>query len=182
MVVKVFVPKLLSTLTLISDIILAILLVYFLYSVILKNRIKFIESFLELLKKNALVFAFIVALTATLGSLFYSEVMGYEPCKLCWLQRIFMYPMVFLFGIALRKNDKKIADYAIVLSIIGAFIAIYHYIIQMTNYSTACGINSQTPCTVKYTFTYGYITIPMMALTAFMLIIILMYLIKSKKD
>ena len=83
MPVKIFVPKLLSTLTLISDIMLAVLLAYFLYRIILKSKIGFIQSFLELLEKNALVFAFIVALTATLGSLFYSEVMGYEPCKLC---------------------------------------------------------------------------------------------------
>lgn len=182
MAVKVFVPKVLSALTLLSDIIIIILFLYFAYRIIFRKKIKFIDHFLDLLGKNALLFAFIVALTATLGSLFYSEVMGYEPCKLCWLQRIFMYPMVILFGIALIKNDRKIADYTIVLSIIGAFIALHHYIVQMTNYSATCGINSQTPCTVKYTFTYGYITIPMMALTAFVLIIILMYLIKRKKN
>ena len=182
MPVKIFVPKLLSTLTLISDIMLAILFAYFLYRIILKSKIGFIQSFLELLEKNALVFAFIVAITATLGSLFYSEVMGYEPCKLCWLQRIFMYPLAVLFGIALVKNDRNIADYSIALGMIGAPIALYHYILQMGNFAATCGIDSSIPCTIKYSVAYGYITIPMMALTAFILVITLMYLIKRKKS
>ncbi|MBI2135056.1 disulfide bond formation protein B [Candidatus Woesearchaeota archaeon] len=178
--VKVFVPEVLSALTLISDIIIVILFIYFLYRFILRNKIEFIENFLGLLKKYALVFAFIVALAATLGSLFYSEVMGYEPCKLCWLQRIFMYPLVVLFGMALAKNDRKIADYSIALAIIGAPISLYHYFLQTGVFAATCGIDSSVPCTIKHTVAYGYITIPMMALTAFILILILMCLIKRK--
>lgn len=123
--------------------------------------------------KNAVLFSFIVALAATLGSLFYSEVAGYEPCKLCWLQRIFMYPQAVLLGIALwRKNYEKYNS--IVLSAIGAAIAGYHYLLQIgiapelpcsaTGYSVAC---SQ-----RFVMSFGYITIPVMALTVFVMIIL----------
>ena len=46
----------------------------------------------EIISAHGLLFAFVVVATATLGSLFYSEIAGFEPCKLCWFQRIFMYP------------------------------------------------------------------------------------------
>ena len=125
--------------------------------------------------KHAIVLIFIVALVSTLGSLFYSEVAGYEPCKLCWLQRIFMYPQVFLLGIALWKKDKNIVDYSLVLSVIGALIAGYHYLLQL-------GIAPELPCSAVgysvacskvFVMNFGYITIPLMALTGVVMLILL---------
>jgi len=164
-----FVTELLSALTLIGD----ILLVFIMYT-ILSNR-KFKNNFLN---KNTLLFAFVIALIATLGSLFYSEIAGYIPCKLCWYQRIFMYPLPILLGIALFKKDNKISSYAIPLSIIGGIISIYHYSTQILNNSAICSAESAT-CASKIFFSHGYITIPIMALTTFALIIFLTYNAKN---
>ena len=165
------VTNILSLLTIFGNILIG----YFLILFIFKKEIK-VSGFL---KKNALLFAFIVALIATSGSLFYSEIAGYDPCKLCWFQRIFMYPLIILFGIALIKKTRSVVHYAIPMSIIGGFIAAYHYAIQRLNYSASCSADG-TSCTAKYMFHYGYITIPMMALTAFILIIILCFILRSK--
>ena len=113
--------------------------------------------------------AFLSAALATSGSLFYSQIMGYDPCLLCWWQRIFMYPLVLLTPIALYFRDKYIVRYVVPMSVIGGGIAIAHYIQQLTQVAM-CG--GTTSCAVKYTFHYGYITIPVMALTSFALTIV----------
>lgn len=133
------------------------------------------EKFSRPFASHALGLMFIIALIATLGSLYFSEIAGWNPCKLCWLQRIFMYPQVVLLSIALWKRDATVARYILGLSLIGAVIAAYHYYIQMYDIIAAPD-NPATPCDtsgescVKTPFThFGYITIPMMALTAFAL-------------
>ena len=159
------VTEILSSLTLIGD----ILLVFIVYAILFRKKLK--NNFLN---KNILVFTFVIALIATLGSLFYSEIAGYIPCKLCWYQRIFMYPLPVLLGIALLKKDNKISRYVIPLNIIGGIISIYHYSTQILNNSVICSAESAA-CASKIFFSYGYITIPVMALTAFALIIFLSY-------
>ncbi|MDO8495477.1 MAG: disulfide bond formation protein B [bacterium] len=111
-----------------------------------------------------------MAVTATLGSLFYSNVLGYEPCELCWLQRIFIYPQVAMLVVALWKKDYAVFPYVFTLSVIGAFIAGYHYLLQLGVLpSIICSaVESSTTCSQRYVMDLGYITIPMMALTAFL--------------
>jgi len=157
----------LSYLTLLGQIILLVVLVMFLNK---KN--------LSFLKKNVILFAFIVALIATTGSLFYSEILGYTPCKLCWLQRIFMYPLVLLFGISLFKKDNNIIPYGLGMSLVGAIIAIYHYLLQIGFVSgMSCGVvGHSAECSKRFVMDLGYITIPMMAFTAFLLIFLFLYL------
>lgn len=127
---------------------------------------------------HAPVLMLIVAIVATTGSLFFSEIAGWNPCKYCWIQRIFMYPQAILLGIALWKKDRTVARYILALSIVGAAYAAYHYYIQMYDI-IAIPTNPATPCDstgescVKTPFAhFGYITIPMMALTAFALNIV----------
>src|SRR3989338_4553134 len=145
-----------------------IIIVGLLLNFVIKNK-----RLNQWLADNTLLFAFIVALTATSGSLFYSEVMGYDPCKLCWFQRILMYPQVILWGLALIKKDRKIVDYGLTLSIIGALIAAYHYLLQIgLAPSIDCGaVGYAAQCSQRFVMEFGYITIPMMALTAFVMII-----------
>ena len=162
------IPEILVFLTLIGDIFIGLLII----NLAIKSKI--IEDIKLSLRKNSLLLAFIISLTATLGSLFYSEILGYTPCKLCWFQRIFMYPLPIIFGIALKNKDLGIKKYTIPLAVIGALIAAYHYSVQVFQFTTNCGANSEVPCNLVYSFELGYITIPMMALTAFILIIILM--------
>ncbi len=139
---------------------------------------------LQFFSKYAILLAFLIALVATSGSLFYSQIMGFEPCELCWFQRIFMYPLVIILGVALYKKRDDIIDYALSLSVIGFFISLYHNYIYYSNrgLKALCqfgGIDAVS-CVKRYVFELGYITIPLMALTAFTLIIIFLVLRKVK--
>ncbi len=123
------------------------------------------------IRKHGLWIAFVTALIATLGSLFYSEIAGYEPCKLCWFQRILMYPQVILIGMALWKKDSLVFRYILVLSGLGILIAGYHYLLQLGLMpSIACGtVGYSVSCSQRFVMEWGYITIPLMAFTAFLM-------------
>ena len=128
--------------------------------------------------ENLLLFMWVVSLTATMGSLFFSEIRGYEPCELCWIQRIFMYPLVLILGIAYVQKNVRIAVTTATFSIIGSAISLYHYGIQkisfMSENAPACG---RVACTGEYINIFGFITIPFLALTAFILIAITSFLL-----
>lgn len=128
--------------------------------------------------ENLLLFMWIVALSATMGSLYFSEIRGYEPCELCWIQRIFMYPLVIILGVAYIQKNARIAVTTATFSIIGGLISLYHYGIQKLDFlsesAPSCG---RVACTGEYINLLGFITIPFLALTAFILIIITSFLI-----
>lgn len=160
--------------TVAGQIVIAVLIVSFL------TKQKLILNFFA---KHAIVFSFTIALVATIGSLFYSEIAGYEPCKLCWFQRILIYPQVILLGMALLKKDNGIAPYSIVLSIFGALIAGYQHLLQI-GIAPSIGCSAQgysVSCSQQFIMGFGYITIPMMALTVFLLIISFMMTLKLNK-
>ena len=142
--------------------ILAIIGQIFILALILSPRAR------EILSKHALVFTFLIALIATSGSLFYSEIAGYEPCNLCWYQRILMYPMVFLLLTAIIRRDQNIFKYTFVLSLLGVFLAGYHYLLQIGAVPEipCSAVGYSASCAQRFVMTYGYITLPMMSLTA----------------
>ncbi|MEK4815172.1 disulfide oxidoreductase [Bacillus sp. FSL L8-0287] len=121
---------------------------------------------------NILFIAWATSFIATSSSLYLSEIMKYEPCTLCWYQRIFMYPLVIILGIAITNKDYKVSIYSLILSTIGISISTYHYLIQkipqLSNIST-CG---RIPCIGDYLNWFGFITIPFLCLIAFLIIII----------
>ena len=139
---------------------------------ILLYILPFKKKWMDMVRKNNLKIAFAVALTATLGSLYLSEIAHFTPCDLCWFQRIFMYPQVIILGIAILKKDKNVKRYVLPLNIAGIIVSAYHNYIQITN--TTCSVGSVS-CLTNYVFKFGYVTIPMMAFTAFLLIIVLLY-------
>ena len=128
--------------------------------------------------ENILLFMWVVSLTATMGSLFFSEIRGYEPCELCWIQRIFMYPLVLILGIAYVQKNARIAVTTVIFSVIGGAISLYHYGLQKVSFlsenAPACG---RVSCTGEYINIFGFITIPFLALTAFILIAISSFMI-----
>ncbi|MBW7650923.1 MULTISPECIES: disulfide oxidoreductase [Anoxybacillus] len=135
-------------------------------------------------KENYLLAAWSVALIATLGSLYFSEVLKFIPCELCWYQRIFMYPQVFLLGMAFVRKQFVIARYTLMLSIIGGTISLYHYFIQKVPFfrdtAPSCSI---VPCTGDYLNWLGFITIPLLALIAFIFISVISYrVIQMEKE
>ena len=127
-------------------------------------------------------FALIVSFVATLGSLFFSEVMHFIPCSLCWYQRIFMYSLVFLFLVNLLFPDDKIFKYSISLVLIGWSVSIYHNLLMFgiipENLSPCV---QGVPCSTMYINWLGFITIPLLSFFAYTILLILILKIKNEK-
>lgn len=131
-------------------------------------------------KPHALWALFVISLLAAFMTLVYSEYLGMEPCPLCWWQRIFLYPQVILFGMAAWKRDYYIADYAIVLSVFGAGVALYHHALQMLPGSGLPCPATGVSCAQRLLFEFGYVTYPLMAFSIFALIIVTMLFLRSR--
>ena len=123
------------------------------------------------LQPYALYVAWVASLTATLGSLYLSEILGLIPCMLCWLQRIFMYPLAVILGIAAYRGDDGIAPYSLSLAGIGGSISIYHYLLQkLPALQQAALCSGDVPCSDPHFNWLGFITIPFLALVAFAIV------------
>ena len=135
-------------------------------------------------QETILLIVWVQSLVAMIGSLFYSEILGYAPCDLCWYQRILMYPLVIIYGAALIKKDIKIALPGIFLSGLGMIVSVYHYSLQKVSFmQKADGFCRDVSCTLQYENYLGFITIPFLAGTAFILIFILhLYMMKNFKS
>lgn len=122
--------------------------------------------------------AFGTALTAMLGSLYYSEIAGFVPCALCWYQRILMYPLTLITLVGIIKQDEYLPTYVLPFSIIGIGVSSYHYLTQLglISHSAACSVG--VPCNLRYVNYFGFVSIPFMALTAFVMITIFMFATK----
>jgi disulfide bond formation protein DsbB len=116
--------------------------------------------------------AFVVAAIATGGSLFLSQVAGFVPCELCWFQRICMYPLSILTLFAAVHGENRFARYLLPFPVIGACVSVYHILIenQVIAEPSACRIGG-AGCAVKWINYFGYLTIPTLALTGFVLLI-----------
>lgn len=135
------------------------------------------------IRNYGLYMAWLVSLVATGGSLFLSEVMHYVPCNLCWFQRIFMYPLVLVLGRAALRDDRRIVGYAMPLSIIGGLFSLYHYMEQkVPGMAGLMPCRVGVPCNRDYLDWFGVITIPLMALVAFILITGLLLLVHRAGD
>lgn len=118
--------------------------------------------------------AMLVALTATAGSLVYSEVYGFEPCRYCWYQRIAMYPLVPVLLVGALRRDPAVRYYGLPLSLVGAAIAVWHYLIQSFPSLDPGACTTGVPCSAKYVDVFGFVSIPFMALSGFVLISVLL--------
>jgi disulfide bond formation protein DsbB len=115
--------------------------------------------------------AWLVALVTTLGSLYFSEVAHFTPCKLCWYQRIAMYPLALVLLVAAARRDRRIAWYVVPVAAIGAAFAAYQTQLQAfpSQHSSFC--TTIEPCTTRYVWEFGFVSLPFMALSAFVFII-----------
>ena len=120
--------------------------------------------------------ALLAAWTALCGSLFFSEVLGYIPCTLCWYQRILMYPLGIVIAIGILRRDTALHLYVLPLSLLGACVSLYHYLLIKTDLFPPPACSSGVPCTVDYIDWFGFINIPFMALTAFLIVALMMVL------
>lgn len=133
---------------------------------------------------NAIVFIFfswLISMVATLGSLFFSEIMLLPPCVLCWYQRICMYPLTILLLVGFWTQDKGVLKYASPLALIGWVIAFYHNLLYyniLPESASPCmqGIS----CTSIQLNWLGFITIPLLSLVSFTMILV-MFIIQKRK-
>lgn len=135
----------------------------------------------EAVEQWGLWIGLLLSFAGTALTLFYSEVIGYIPCGLCWMVRVFLYPQVLLFAIALWRKDVRIADYSIGLSVIGLFISLYTHYLQMGGSSLVpCPASGVSDCARRLVFEFDYITMPLMGATVFALLIVTMLFVRRR--
>jgi disulfide bond formation protein DsbB len=138
---------------------------------------------LDFIHKHFLPITFLISLFSTLFSLVYSEIIHFVPCYLCWFQRIFMFPLIFLFGVAFWDEDKRVARYALPLVCAGFLVSVYQ------NFFYYFGESSSLPCDASGVSCYkqlvyefgGYISIPMLALTGFFALLVILAVVHFYK-
>jgi disulfide bond formation protein DsbB len=124
--------------------------------------------------------AWVVAIVATSGSLYFSAGVGFVPCVLCWYQRIAMYPLVLILGVATLTGDAKAWRYVVPLAGAGLLVAAYHVMIQLRPEAVASPCTLEAPCSARHLSLYGFISIPVMAGTAFLLIGLLVLSVRNR--
>lgn len=151
-------------------------------AVIFKNPSKRLHHLSRKTADHAFLIGFVISLFALVFSLIYSNVIGFAPCELCWWQRVFLYPQVILFAIALyNEKVRKVQDefvflYSFFLSLVGGAVAFFQYYGQMFNPGILGGCAAQgISCAQIFFVSFGYITIPMMSLTAYLVLILLYF-------
>lgn len=139
------------------------------------------DAFFASIETAALPLAWLIAAVSMAGSLYYSEVVGFEPCVLCWYQRIGMYPLAVILGVAALRRDPSIRWYALPLAVAGGGISVYHYVIQQFPDLDAAGCSATLPCTTVYVERFGFITIAFMAMAAFAAIVALVLVARPRR-
>ncbi len=137
----------------------------------------------QLSNKNwtILFFTWVIVTISTLGSLFFSHVMEFAPCVLCWYQRICLFPLVIILAVGLFPFDKRVVAYALPLAIAGWMTAFYHNLLYSGIIPQELQPCSQgVSCTEKYIDLFGFITIPMLSLFGFTIIIALLIFLKKR--
>lgn len=123
----------------------------------------------------------LIASVSTLGSLFFSEIMNFAPCALCWYQRIFMFPLVLILLVGLFPFDKSVIKFALPIAIAGWGFAFYHFLL----YSGFIPENIQpcsqgVSCSDTYLDLFGFLTIPLLSLISFSMLIMLLFILKRR--
>jgi len=140
---------------------------------LLGDRFPLLDDLVRWAAERALLFGAVLAAVATAGSLYYSEIAEFIPCKYCWYQRIAMYPIVVILGFAAVRRDYFSRLPAITLAVIGFGWAVRHWTVQQWPSSGgSCSVT--VPCSTPYVEKYGFLSIPWMAGSTFLLIIVLL--------
>jgi len=165
--------RILIALTIVAQVALAGLILFGLLALVWPRARRAFASLRRALIDHGVGFwiAWIMAVVATAGSLYFSEVLGWVPCQLCWFQRIAMYPLVVVLLVAALRRERSGAWYALVFPLVGMWISIRHIYIEVNPAaeSAACRIGGGG-CATRWIDALGYLTIPGMSLTAFLAI------------
>lgn len=156
-----------NTLSALGGIVFLALSVILLFSIVTKRN-TVVSIFVA---THTLVVVCSTALLATIGSLIYSLVIGFPPCDLCWYQRIFMYPIAFISLLDLWTKRATSMLYSKLLAIGGLLFASFHTLIYYTNINPI-PCSATASCTARYVWEFGFMTIPLMALSSFVFILL----------
>lgn len=134
---------------------------------------------INFVRAHALVIGFTLSLFIVLGSMFYSSVLGYPPCELCWWQRILLFPSLILFIVALKNKDNKVFSYVLPLALLAGVISVYQIYAQMGGTSILDCTAVGGDCLKVYVDAFGFITIPVMGLTSAVSLSLLSFIAKK---
>ncbi len=173
----------LAALAVFGQVILGLLALIALASLVFAPARRLLREIRDTLLGGEVWIAWGIALVATLGSLYFSEIADFVPCRLCWFQRIAMYPLaVLLLVAAVRRDARGAVLYGIAFPLAGAAVAIYHVYIENNPDKESAGCRmGGAPCSTKWIEELGYVTIPTLALTAFALIAVLLAMAWSRR-
>jgi len=162
-------------LTLVADAVVVFAVLCALAALVSPNARAAVTSWARAVAPQSVVFAWIVATVTTLGSLYYSEHAGFVPCELCWYQRIVMYPLVIVLGVAALRRDRAIWITTLVFVGIGSPLSLYHWLVErVPAFEESSSCSAITPCSAPWFEKLGFVTLAWMAMSAFLLIGVLM--------
>ncbi len=178
------VTYLLSLGTLVANFGLAILIILIFLDKRANKKGKSLHVYYDHLKRNALLLGLVSIIVATIGSLFYSEIANLPPCSLCWIQRILMFPQIVIIGFALYYESHRAVRLSAILSVLGIMFAGYHAYLQygFGEGHLLCNLFGGISCSQRYFLEFGYITMPIMSLTIFVLLLLLTTFVHIPKD
>lgn len=134
-------------------------------------RFAWSDRVLEYASDGALALGGLIAVVATAGSLYFSEVADFVPCRYCWFQRIFMYPLAILLPIAAWRRDLGVRWYVLPLATVGLGLSTYHYLLQrFPDLAGGSSCDVTAPCTAAWVWKWDFVSIPYMAGSGFLLI------------
>jgi len=159
-----------TILTLLANAVVALALLLALAALVSRPARRFAGRVVDAVGPSARLLAWLVAAVATLGSLYYSEVAHFVPCRLCWYQRICMYPLAAILLVGLLLRDHRARLYAAPFVVVGAPLSLYHWLVERGVFSDSKSCAATVPCSVPWFEELGYVTLAFMALSGFLLI------------
>ena len=140
-------------------------------ALVFEKSMSWADAWLTQVRASGLWIICMITTGAMVGSLYFSEKVGFAPCKLCWYQRIAMFSIAIISFVAALRNDKNIARYTIVLAPLGLIVSTYHYLLEWfpTLETNVCSLD--VPCTAVWFRELGFVTLCFMAGCAFITVI-----------
>lgn len=135
---------------------------------------------LVFIAKNALYLALLQCLAALLASLYFSEILGFTPCVLCWWQRIFIYPLIALLIVGILRRDKFVYTYVLPLAILGWCVSLYHNLLYYKIIpENLAPCTAGVSCLTKFVEYFGFLSIPLLAFLGFSVVVSLMLIYRN---
>ena len=138
---------------------------------VLESKVAWASDLVAQVRSVGLWLMSAVTVGAMAGSLHFSENIGFVPCKYCWYQRIAMFSLALVTFVAALRRDMKIAVYTLALALVGLAVSAWHYLIEWfpNLKSTSCSLD--VPCTAVWFREFGFVTLALMAGSAFLFVI-----------